>query len=744
MSIFFEKLKRGSVYYSNWVRVGILLTAVMICVLFNFGTNYANAASVKIKYDGKKQTYTGAQTQVTLDGEKVDLGVEFGIIINNTCLVPAEEVFSDGLDVDSYYYSKKEGTIVIEQHDITITMTIGSKTAFVNGEKKEMDVAPKKVKIFSPNRTRVYVPARFVAENLGYSYVWNNSTRTSEITSPMRMKYNDPSSEWIFYTGEKANAAYNGIDIDVSAMPGVIIDDTLLIQGEKVFKETIGVEYNYNPVDGSITLKRNDVTIVMYIDSKTAFVNGMSYDMGTAARLVFPEYSSTGYVMIPAEFTAKQLGYSYSWNSGTQTASISRINSDYTSLKWDEILMINSAYNNMVKDITVSHKNSLDVVSITSAYEISPVIAEESTGKELQIEISGVYNQIQAINKNFTDGIFINGVMITPSATGISITLTKNNSGRYYTSQSGNTFQIIFCEDITTDVANSMYQMKFALPEGVSFSSIKDKDKYYENTFVLTLKGDHLSYFNANPILYNPSVVSKIMLNVNGSGNTEIKVITHKLQGYRINDCGDYVGVNIANPSQIYDKIVVLDAGHGGKDPGALNSTAKEKDLTYAIIYELAKEYFDSKDSDIKAYWTRRDDTYVALSDRAAFASSVEADLFISLHMNSASSTSAKGLEVLYGSNNKYTMSGMDSKEMASIFKKQLIDDLNMTDRGIKDRPNLVVLKSNEVPAILIELGFMSNADDFKKLNRYFFQNRVAASIYEATKLCFEKYPTGR
>ena len=112
--------------------------------------------------------------------------------------------------------------------------------------------------------------------------------------------------------------------------------------------------------------------------------------------------------------------------------------------------------------------------------------------------------------------------------------------------------------------------------------------------------------------------------------------------------------------------------------------------------------------------------------------------------MNSASTKTAQGLEVLYGSNNKFTMSGLNSKGMADIFRKQLIADLKMVDRGIKDRPNLVVLKSNEVPAVLIELGFMSNAEDFKKLNEKTFQNKAAESIYEATKLCFEKYPTKR
>ena len=741
MSTYVKKILGQSLYLKEWVRAGIIVMAVVAAVLFGGSSDYAKAAEIKIKYDGKKQTYTGSQTQVTLDGKKVDIGSEFGIIMDNTCMVPGEQVFADGLGAS---YSKRKKTITIEKHNITITMKIGSKTAYVNGEEKELDVAPKKIKFFDPTKKRFYVPARFVAENLGYTYVWNNTTRTSEMVSPMKMKYDAPTSEWVYYLGIKANIAYNGINIKMTDMPAVFLDDILLVQAEKVLKETMGVEYLYNEEEGSITIKRNDNTIIMYLNSKTAFVNGMSYTLEIAPKLIFPENSAVGYVMLPVEFTAKQLGYTYSWNSGTKTAFINRVDCDYTSLKWDELLMINSEHDNMITDITVAHKNKLDIISITGVQAFTPVIAEESTGQELQVEISDVYNQVSSIQKSFTDGIFVNGITVNPSEAGISITVARNTHGKYYTSQSGNTFQIIFCEDGLTELDHSTYQMKLVLPKGVSFKSIKHEDKYHEKAFVLTLEGDQRAHFKENPILYNSSVISKVTLSLNGSGNTEIRVDTHKIQGYKLNDCNDYVGINVANPSQVYDKIVVLDAGHGGKDPGALNSAAKEKDLALTIIYKFAKDYFNSTGSAIKAYWTRSDDTYVALGDRAAFASQVEADLFISLHMNAASAETAKGLEVLYGSNNKFTMSGLNSKEMAAIFKKQLIEDLAMTDRGIKDRPNLVVLKSNEVPAVLIELGFITNSEDLKKLTTESFQKKTAASIYEATKLCFEKYPTKR
>lgn len=716
---------------------------LLICIIGAIPANYASAAGIKIKYDGKKRTYTGAQTNMTLDGKEISLGGVPGIIISDTCMVPFKEAFVKGLGA-SYAYDSTEGTIVLEHNAIVINMTIGSKTAYVNGVKKKLDVAPKKIKFYSHSKTKVFVPARFVAENFGYSYTWVNSTRTSKLVSPLKIQYDEFATDWIMYTGVKGKVTYNGIDIDVSDMPSISIDSTTLVRAKEVFADAMGVEYFYDEEEQSITLRRNDVTVVMYIDSTTALVNDAVYEMSTAARVVRNKDTGKSYVMIPGSFAAKKLGYGYTWNSSTKTSVITRIASDYTALNWPEELLTNSGPGtNMISDLKVSHKNSADILSITSLSPITATVNQSNTS-EIIVEVPNVFNQIDSVAKNFTDGILVNSVTVEPSGNGIKVTLKKNTGCSYYTSQSGNTFQIIMCEDITTDVENSMYQMKFTLPAGVGISNITDEDRYYENTFILTLNGDYIDYFSANPILYNPSVIKKITLTLSSSGNTKIQVETNKLQGYRLNDCGNYIGVNVANPNQIYKNIVVLDAGHGGKDPGAMNSSANEKSLTLAIIYDYAKEYFNSSDSEIKAYWTRMDDTYVSLTERASFAAEVGADLFISLHMNSASSKSAKGLEVLYGSNNGYTMSGLDSKTMATIFKNQLISDLNMTNRGVKDRPNLVVLKSNGVPAVLIELGFMSNTSDFKKLSDEEFQQRAAASIYEATKICFEKYPTGR
>ena len=191
------------------------------------------------------------------------------------------------------------------------------------------------------------------------------------------------------------------------------------------------------------------------------------------------------------------------------------------------------------------------------------------------------------------------------------------------------------------------------------------------------------------------------------------------------------------------NKVIVLDAGHGGKDSGAVHNGYQDKNFNLTILYKKMKQYFTNSSS-IKAYWTRANDTFVNLYERPKISAKANADIFISLHMNSASSSSAKGLEVYYSKINKSKgPSGLTSEEMADFFQDSLISKIGCYDRGYKSA-EYVVAKYNTVPAILIELGFMSNSTDLARLKDSQKQQKAAKALYDTIKELFEEYPTGR
>lgn len=110
--------------------------------------------------------------------------------------------------------------------------------------------------------------------------------------------------------------------------------------------------------------------------------------------------------------------------------------------------------------------------------------------------------------------------------------------------------------------------------------------------------------------------------------NTVITITTTSLVGYKIYEKGNTLSVLMGQPNKIFKNVLVLDAGHGGHDPGAQNNGTNEKDLTHKIIYTLMKDKFAGNAPDTKVYWTRTNDSYVTPCQSGSFAKSVRADAF--------------------------------------------------------------------------------------------------------------------
>lgn len=146
----------------------------------------------------------------------------------------------------------------------------------------------------------------------------------------------------------------------------------------------------------------------------------------------------------------------------------------------------------------------------------------------------------------------------------------------------------------------------------------------------------------------------------------------------------------------INKKVIVIDAGHGGTDNGATYEDIQEKN----IVLNLAKKIKElNKDENIEILLTRNDDNYPSLSYRSSYANTVKPDLLISLHMNKAlKNTDKKGTEIYYQDNE-------NSKNMAS----QLATSF---DNCLTKHLNLHILRESTSPALLLELGFISNEDD--------------------------------
>jgi N-acetylmuramoyl-L-alanine amidase len=173
---------------------------------------------------------------------------------------------------------------------------------------------------------------------------------------------------------------------------------------------------------------------------------------------------------------------------------------------------------------------------------------------------------------------------------------------------------------------------------------------------------------------------------------------------------------NAANTNGSGKVVVVLDAGHGGVDAGAMDNGLLEKNLNLSIIL-AAKKYFD-KDSRFKVLYTRTIDGYPTLVDRCRLANSNNADIFISVHINSAAANST-GTETLYSvsRNNETLKNGISSADLAVAMQKTALYSTGFPNRGLVNRSDLLVLNGTKMPACLIEYGFISNPLESKKMH---------------------------
>ncbi len=204
-------------------------------------------------------------------------------------------------------------------------------------------------------------------------------------------------------------------------------------------------------------------------------------------------------------------------------------------------------------------------------------------------------------------------------------------------------------------------------------------------------------------------------------------------------------------------KTIVIDAGHGGKDPGALGASEQKEKV---VVLSIAKKLRDALTAKgYKVLLTREDNTFIPLKGRTQFATQNRADLFISIHANANQNREANGIETYYldvastdkasvdiaareNADSGYSIQELntlleglvqesksaDSQRLATHVQKELIQATGARDRGVK-HARFVVLIGTSVPAILVETGFISNPTEGKNLTSAAYQQKIAGAI---------------
>ncbi|MBR4724578.1 MAG: N-acetylmuramoyl-L-alanine amidase [Lachnospiraceae bacterium] len=659
--------------------------------------------------NGTTVKYNGTIPSYNIDGKAVDTSKTPGIINDRgIAMCNAAVVFKAAGVKVSYKSSKK--TITFKYNDNKLVLYLNSDRAVLNDEEVKSDslCASYRVKYSDSGKTVTYVPSRFVAESLGMDYTWDSSKKTAFIKTPVKLGMND---EIVYYLGSLGNISIDGEKCENSSYPSIIISDNAMLSTDSVFEDLDNTDFLYQKKTGDITIRRGDITLKMKVGTTITYVNGVIGSCPVAPVRIRNYETGTVGLYVPGRYVFETLGYDYSWNESKKESQIAFV--------------------------------------------------EGKTGV-------------------FSPGYVIGAICDAPQG----LTLPDDEDPDYY------------------------QEFGFPFPDDITFDDIIYEDAFYENTVKIEIEGDHTEFYKDNLENTGEAVLQANVLYYPEEDVTRINIALRTdenniIIGHRDEIIDDMIWFTFDLPKNLYDKIIILDAGHGGKDTGTRHGGYNEKDMNFAIIYKYCKQYFDQ--TDIKVYYSRYDDTLPTLYQRAWLGARVGADFFISVHHNSHSNTKAKGTSVYYSTEDVGTFPARDDddgeeyeelvenesgetsentgidevpsdgntvennpsdentaenssdntvddiedeedddvltgKIMAQMLLDALVESLGTENRGIIDRNFVVVGKNNSVPAVLIEVGFMSNPDELKRIITKKFQKKVAKTIYKTVLEMYEIY----
>ena len=303
---------------------------------------------------------------------------------------------------------------------------------------------------------------------------------------------------------------------------------------------------------------------------------------------------------------------------------------------------------------------------------------------------------------------------------------------------------------------------------------IDDKKIKITNQIAFIMIDDNLFQLSSKVVKQNNSyyVPTDSFLNIvnNLSNNISINRSNNEISLSKLSDnLAKAVKVDIRNEKEKWEfKTIVIDAGHGGKDPGAVGYRGtKEKDIALDVAKRLEKKL--SKNMKVKIVMTRDEDIFLRLSERTKIANENNGSLFISIHTNAAEDRRASGFETFLIGQNKneaavrvaarenavLELEGSTSKKLtdedlikatiaqsafaskselfASLVQKEIKKRVQSKDRGVK-QAGFYVLMGASMPNVLVELGFISNPSEEKKLRSPQYRDQLATAIYRAVE----------
>lgn len=661
---------------------------------FSFANKFLEVDTVELvdNFDGSTNNYKVVNMMINGDDVVSDVpGILYVLKGKTRTLVPISFIASKfGAEV-KWDGAKKEVTINNEGKEIVLT--IDSSTAYVNGVATQLpnDIPAKLMTYEGVSRT--LVPVNFISQHLGYDIFWVGGTRTVSINKPEQdltaVRYSDTGTypELRFKVSDEVSVTSYSVDGEsVGGKNSIVLE----------FHNT-NLNLTNPPKYGRYMI--NDMIQEIY-DIQLAQEDGALKSVKAVIGLGYyrngdVHYDAANHEMVVQLINAVNYVDVEKINQATAVVIDSAEVPAYNVLKYDDRVIIDVIHSKLVEDNDIINVNDGGI----------------STVEYTQVDDSDLYDagtRFTRVTVKLKNGLTSENVYVDNADSKVYVYVQDSVLGTYSYARN-------------LDTATSQFGLALKNPASYPVS-------YNESSRVLSFSvpTDNISLIEG---LNNTDdgVIDKIAVSQSGglyniqltlAENTHYTASTASSSNFSIAFMNE-----VLKNSDYKDKLIVIDAGHGGHDPGASSGGYKEKDIALDAALILKRKL---ENAGFKVYMTRERDNYVKLYDRAGIANQLNADLFISVHINAAKSTKANGIEVLYdpeNTRNNYTL--------AKKIQSELISATGAYNRGVVSRPDLVVTRETEMDAVLVELGFITNAEEQQKLRSTSYLEKCAEAILE-------------
>lgn len=455
------------------------------------------------------------------------------------------------------------------------------------------------------------------------------------------------------------------------------------------------------------------------------YLNGASLSSSADGQIM------NGYTMIPIRVVSEELGFQVEWDKKTRTVTIHNDKKSMTLVvdqKWATV-----DGKKVTLDMPPTIKSDTTLVPLRFVGEqMGLVVNWESASKSVYLFTSDSGSEVTKPDVPTTPG--------KPDKGGSTGSEGSNNGS---VNQNLAEIQTVTFEDNRLIVGVSKSDVKpthtklsnpdrivIDVPNAKFSDSFYNSQNFAANGQAEILVPDHPSVDKIRFSLFSNSP-STVRIVIDLKQNQDFNFSTTKDPNAIIVDLngGSTDPGNGNNPGTIPPAngkyVVVIDAGHGGKDSGAVSINKRyEKDFNLAQALKVADLF--KNDPDVQIVLTRSNDTFLELSERVTVAKQANANLFVSIHANSISKSTISGTETYYTRND-------ESKDFAQVMHSNLVQGTKLPDRGVRVK-SLHVTRETTMPASLLEVGYLTNQTDETALFQDDFQNRVAQSIKNGIK----------